>query len=159
VVIGQVQGHAIAGGCGLATVCDLVYSVPEAQFGYTEVKIGFIPAIVMVFLVRKLGDAHARELLITGQLISAERANRLGIVTEVVAADGLEERVLQTADMLITTNSGQSMAMTKQMMAEVQQMSIVNALEYAAEQNAHARSTEDCRRGIAAFLNKEKFTW
>lgn len=159
VVIGQVQGHAIAGGCGLATVCDLVYAVPEAQFGYTEVKIGFIPAIVMVFLVRKLGDAHARELLITGQLISAERANRLGIVTEVVGSGELEVRVQQTAEMLITTNSGQSMAMTKQMMAEVQQMSIVNALEYAAEQNAHARSTEDCRRGIAAFLNKEKFTW
>lgn len=159
VVIAQVQGHAIAGGCGLATVCDLVYAVPEARFGYTEVKIGFIPAIVMVFLVRKLGDARARELLLTGELIDAARACELGIVNEVVPAEGLAQKVQQVADLLITSNSGQSMGMTKQMMAEVQQMSIVDALQYAAEQNAVARSTQDCKRGIAAFLNKEKISW
>lgn len=159
VVIAQVQGHAIAGGCGLATVCDLVYAVPEAKFGYTEVKIGFIPAIVMVFLVRKLGDAKARELLLTGQLIDAGHAATLGMVNEVVAPDALPAKVEEVAQQLITTNSGQSMGLTKQMMAEVQQMSIVEALQYAAEQNAVARSTDDCRKGIAAFLKKEKITW
>ena len=159
VVIAQVQGHAIAGGCGLATVCDLVYAVPEAQFGYTEVKIGFIPAIVMVFLVRKLGDAKARELLLTGQLIAAQKAMELGMVTEVVAANQLEQKVMEVADRLITSNSEQSMGLTKQMMAEVQQMSIVDALQYAAEQNAHARSTADCKKGIAAFLGKEELKW
>jgi methylglutaconyl-CoA hydratase len=159
VVIAQVQGSAIAGGCGLATVCDMVYAVPEAQFGYTEVKIGFIPAIVMVFLVRKLGDAKARELLLTGQLIDAKKAYELGIVNEVVAPDLLAGRVEEMAARLIVNNSEQSMGMTKQMMAEVQQMSIVDALQYAAEQNAVARSTNDCKRGMAAFLNKEKISW
>lgn len=159
VVIAQVQGHAIAGGCGLATVCDLVYAVPNAQFGYTEVKIGFVPAIVMVFIVRKLGDAKARELLLTGQLISAQKAMELGMVNEVVPPEQLAQRVHEVVQQLITTNSEQSMGLTKQMMAEVQQMSIVEALQYAAEQNAHARSTKDCKKGIAAFLAKEKISW
>ena len=159
VVIAQVQGHAIAGGCGLATVCDLVYAVPHAQFGYTEVKIGFVPAIVMVFIVRKLGDAKARELLLTGQLVSAQKAMELGMVNEVVPPEQLEQRVHEVAQQLITTNSEQSMGLTKQMMAEVQQMTIVDALQYAAEQNAHARSTKDCKKGIAAFLAKEKIRW
>lgn len=159
VVIAQVQGHAIAGGCGLATVCDLVYAVPEAQFGYTEVKIGFVPAIVMVFIVRKIGDAKAREMLLTGQLITSSKAVELGIVNEVVPADKLEQKVMQVAEKLILSNSEQSMGLTKQMMAEVQQMSIVDALQYAAEQNAHARSTSDCKKGIAAFLQKEPIRW
>lgn len=159
VVIAQVQGHAIAGGCGLATVCDLVYAVPNAQFGYTEVKIGFVPAIVMVFIVRKLGDAKARELLLTGQLISAQKAMELGMVNEVVPPEQLGQRVNEVARQLINTNSEQSMGLTKQMMAEVQQMSIVEALQYAAEQNAHARSTKDCKKGISAFLAKEKISW
>ena len=73
-IIAQVEGHALAGGCGLATVCDFIYTVPEALFGYTEVKIGFIPAIVMFFLLRKIGEAKARELLLTGTLIEATRA-------------------------------------------------------------------------------------
>src|SRR5438128_1697767 len=83
-IIAQVEGHALAGGCGLATVCDLVYSVPEAKFGYTEVKIGFIPAIVMFFLIRKIGEAKARDLLLTGKLIDATYAKELGIVSEII---------------------------------------------------------------------------
>lgn len=83
IVIAQVEGHAIAGGCGLATVCDFIYSVPEAKFGYTEVKIGFIPAIVMVFLVRKIGDQRARQLLLSGGLITAGEALQLGLITSV----------------------------------------------------------------------------
>ncbi|RYD75462.1 MAG: hypothetical protein EOP53_16425, partial [Sphingobacteriales bacterium] len=78
IVIAQVEGHAIAGGCGLATVCDFVFSVPEALYGYTEVKIGFVPAIVMFFLLRKIGESKARELLLTGKLVSAEYFEKLG---------------------------------------------------------------------------------
>jgi methylglutaconyl-CoA hydratase len=159
VVIAQVQGHALAGGCGLASVCDFTYSVTDAKFGYTEVKIGFIPAIVMVFLIRKVGEARAKELLLTGDLISAERALQLGLINKVVAPDALENEVMTLASRLITSNSGESMKMTKQMIAQVQSLSLEEALRYAAGMNAQARATNDCKRGITAFLNKEKLSW
>lgn len=158
-VVAQVQGHALAGGCGLATVCDFCFSVPEAKFGYTEVKIGFIPAIVMVFLIRKIGDGKARELLLSGNPINAEEALEKGLINRVVAQEELEKTVLAFAEHLVNTNSPMSMKLTKQMLAEVQQQPLEDALKYAAEMNAQARSTEDCRRGISAFLNKEKIIW
>lgn len=159
VVIAKVQGHAIAGGCGLATVCDFSYTVPEAKFGYTEVRIGFIPAIVKVFLLRKIGEGKSKELLLSGDLISAERAMQIGLVNRVVEADQLDAEVAAFAKKLVDKNSGQSMALTKAMIAEVQSMSVEEGLQYAAEQNAKARGTEDCQKGIAAFLNKEKVVW
>jgi methylglutaconyl-CoA hydratase len=159
VVIAQVQGHALAGGCGLATVCDFTYAVPEAKFGYTEVKIGFIPAIVTVFLLRKIGEAKSKELLLSGDLISAEHALQMGLIHKVITREKLEMEVNNLALKLAKENSGQSMKLTKQMIASVQSESIVDALNYAAEMNARARGTEDCKRGIAAFLNKEKLSW
>ncbi|MEO1054527.1 MAG: enoyl-CoA hydratase-related protein [Bacteroidota bacterium] len=159
VVIAQIQGHALAGGCGLATVCDFGFSVPEAKFGYTEVRIGFIPAIVKVFLLRKIGEMRSKELLLTGKLISAENAHSMGLVNEVVEADHLESTVYEFAQSLVSENSGQSMAYTKQMIAEVQSMTVAEGLQYAAEMNAKARGSEDCKRGIAAFLNKEEISW
>lgn len=159
VVIAQVQGHALAGGCGLATVCDLVYSVPEAKFGYTEVKIGFIPAIVKVFLLRKIGESKAKQLLLTGDLISAEEAKDMGMVNYVVAHEELSSQVNQMAEKLCLQNSAQSMGTTKLMIARVQEMPVNEALEYAAEMNAKGRATDDCKKGIAAFLNKEDLTW
>ncbi|MBC8046851.1 MAG: enoyl-CoA hydratase/isomerase family protein, partial [Fimbriimonadaceae bacterium] len=100
-VIAQIEGHAIAGGCGLAIVCDFSYSVPEAQFGYTEVKIGFIPAIVMVFLLRKINERNAKELLLTGKLVDAANAKELGLINEVVDADKINAHVLNVANELI----------------------------------------------------------
>lgn len=159
VVIAQVQGHALAGGCGLATVCDFTYAVPQAKFGYTEVKIGFIPAIVTVFLLRKIGEAKSKELLLGGELISADQALQIGLINSVIAPEKLESEVWETAGKLVSGNSAQSMKLTKQIIAQVQSESIVDALNYAAEMNARARGTEDCKRGIAAFLNKEKLIW
>jgi methylglutaconyl-CoA hydratase len=159
VVIAQVQGHALAGGCGLATVCDFSFTVPEAKFGYTEVKIGFIPAIVKVFLLRKIGEGKAKELLLSGQLYSAEQAQAFGLVNYVVPAEELVNNVEEFAQQLIKNNSGQSMTFTKQMIAEVQEKSLEEGLRYAAEQNAKARASEDCKKGIAAFLNKETPVW
>jgi len=159
VVIAQVQGSALAGGCGLATVCDFVYSVPEAKFGYTEVKIGFIPAIVMIFLLRKVGETKAKEFLLTGNLFSAEEAKSMGIVNKIVSKEDLEKTVLDFATQLITTTSDQSIALTKRMISEVQHMRLEDALNFAAEQNAHARNTEDCKKGIEAFLNKQPLKW
>ncbi len=159
IVIAQVQGHALAGGCGLATVCDFAYAVPHAKFGYTEVKIGFIPAIVTVFLLRKIGEAKSKELLLGGELISAEQAVQIGLINGLAEPEKLETDVWEMAQKLVEGNSGQSMKLTKQMIAQVQSESLTNALNYAAEMNARARSTEDCKRGIAAFLNKEKLNW
>jgi methylglutaconyl-CoA hydratase len=159
VVIAQVQGHALAGGCGLASVCDFSFAVPEAKFGYTEVKIGFIPAIVMVFLIRKIGEGKARQLLLSGDVIKSDEALTLGLINKIVSREKLEEEVLTFAQQLITSNSSQSMMLTKKMIAEVQSLSLNDALSFASASNAQARGSEDCKRGIAAFLNKEKIAW
>lgn len=159
VVIAQVQGNALAGGCGLASVCDFVFTVPEAMFGYTEVKIGFIPAIVMVFLLRKIGEGSARRLLLGGELITAEDARIMGMVTEVVSSHDLETRVNSFVKKILVENSSQAIATTKQMIAKVQSIPLEEALNFAAEMNARARSSDDCRKGINAFLNKDKIMW
>lgn len=159
VVIAQVQGHALAGGCGLATVCDFVYAVPEAKFGYTEVKIGFIPAIVMVFLIRKIGEQKSKLLLLSGELVSDESAVQFGLVNKIVNKEKLETAVIDFALRLIKNNSGQSMGLTKRMIGEVQSMKLEDALEYAAEKNVEARASDDCKKGIQAFLNKEDLIW
>ncbi|MBA4056353.1 MAG: methylglutaconyl-CoA hydratase, partial [Marivirga sp.] len=112
VVIAQVQGHAVAGGCGLATVCDFIFAVPDAKFGYTEVKIGFVPAIVMVFLLRKIGEAKVKELLLGGELVSAEDAHLLGMVNKIMAKEDLDSGVMDFAQNLLKTNSSQSMTIT-----------------------------------------------
>lgn len=159
VVIAQVEGHALAGGCGLATVCDFVFAVPDAKFGYTEVKIGFIPAIVMVFLLRKIGEGRAKSLLLTGSLMSAQDAAAIGLINAVVEKKKIAEEVHRFAHELVYTNSATSMSLTKQMIGKVQSLQLDEALTFAAEMNAKARATEDCKRGIQAFLGKEKIRW
>jgi methylglutaconyl-CoA hydratase len=158
-VIGKIQGHALAGGCGLATICDISFSVPEAKFGYTEVKIGFVPAIVKVFLLRKIGEGKARELLLTGKIIPAEEAKNFGLINFVTAKENIDAEVLEFATKLCVEASGQSIALVKEMIAEVQHMSVDDGLNYAARMNAVARATDDCKRGIQSFLNKEKLSW
>lgn len=159
VVIGQVHGHALAGGCGLATICDFAFTVPEAKFGYTEVKIGFLPAIVSIFLLRKIGEARTKQLLLTGDIILADKALEYGLVNFVVPREELADNVYRFARRLCVENSAQSMETTKEMMARLPEMPLEDSLRYAARMNADARSSDDCRRGIAAFLNKEKLTW
>ena len=109
-IIAKIQGHAIAGGCGLATVCDLSVTADHAKFGYTEVRIGFIPAIVKVFLLRKIGEGKSKELLLTGELINAQKAVDMGLINRVVSADQLEETVTNMAKMLVDKNSPSSSA-------------------------------------------------
>ena len=159
VVISQVHSHALAGGCGLATVCDFTFAAPEANFGYTEVRIGFVPAIVMVFLLRRIGEAKAKQLLLGGPVITAERAMKMGLVHFIHAKDELAAEVKQFAAQLIENNSAYAMGVTKQMIAKVQSLPIEEALTFASEMNAKARGSDDCKRGIASFLNKEKINW
>lgn len=159
VVISMVNGPALAGGSGLATVCDFCFATPISTFGYTEVKIGFVPAIVMVFLVRKFGEQKTKQLLLTGEVIDANKAFDLGLINFMVDASMIEEEVHKFAVKLCKQASGQSLKMVKEMLAEVQHLTLDEGLNYAAEMNANARKTEDCKRGIAAFLNKEKLNW
>ena len=159
VVIAQVQGHAVAGGCGLATVCDFVFAVPESKFGYTEVRIGFVPAIVMVFLLRKIGEAKVKQLLLSGDLVSAEEALQMGIVTRIVSREDLDSEVISFAQNMLRSNSTNSMMITKQMIAQVQSMPLEEALTYAAEMNAKTRASDDCKKGVSAFLEKKKVVW
>ena len=159
VFVAEVQGPALAGGCGLATVCDFVFAVPEAKFGFPEVKIGFIPAIVMVFLLRKVGGAVTREMLLSGDPIGAAEAHKIGLVTEIVSPDRLAVHTHEFAGHLVAGNSGQAMMLTKQMMAKMQGDSLNESLSYAVEMNAQARESDDFNRGISAFLNKEKIVW
>ena len=158
-VIAQVEGHAIAGGGGLAAVCDFVFAVPEAKFGFTEVKIGFIPAIISVFIIRKLGEAVSKKLLLTGSLFSAEAMKDYFLVNEVVDRKNITKTVNDFAQKLCTTTSAQSLANTKRLIADVQNFSFQDGLEYAAKMNAKSRSNEDCKHGIQSFLNKENLSW
>ncbi len=159
VVIAQVQGDAIAGGCGLAMACDFVFAVPEARFGFPEVKIGFLPAMVMVIVREKLGAGLARKMLLQGELFPASAAKALGMVDQLVAAEDMDDALSEFARGLILNNSGQSMAATKRMLAELQGMGFEQGMEYSMHQNALARTTDDFRKGIAAFLSKEKIQW
>jgi methylglutaconyl-CoA hydratase len=159
VVISLVNGPALAGGCGLATVCDFCFATPSSTFGYTEVKIGFVPAIVMVFLVRKFGEQKSKELLLTGDIIPAEKAFEMGLVNYLVDASAIGDTVEKFAQKLCKTASAQSLSFVKEMLGKIQHMNLDEGLDYAAGMNANARQTADCKRGIAAFLNKEKLTW
>lgn len=151
-VIAKVHGPAIAGGCGLATVCDFVVAARQkALFGYSEVKIGFIPAIVMVYLLRKIGDTQARRLLLSAENISAEEAHRIGIATHVVDDDALDEAVDALAATL-AANSASALMLTKEMLHSLHGMSLEAGLRYASSMNALARQTDDCKQGIARFL-------
>jgi len=159
VVIAHVQGNALAGGCGLVNVCDFAFSAPEVKFGYTEVKIGFIPAIVMIFLIRKVGEANARHLVLTGDLVSALEAKSMNLVYRIVEKETLDNEVSGFAKNLITNNSSHALMLTKQMMASVQSMKLEDALTFASKMNANARSSDDCKKGIDSFLKKEKINW
>jgi methylglutaconyl-CoA hydratase len=159
IVIAQVEGFALAGGCGLATVCDFTFSTPESKFGYTEARIGFVPAIVMVFLIRKIGEKKAAQLLLGADIITSDEALSLGMVNQIHPKETIEKAVFDFTQNLITQNSSQSLAATKAMINHVQGKTLDEALHFAADQNALARSSADCKRGIQAFLNKENISW
>lgn len=158
-VIAQVEGHAIAGGCGLISVCDLIFSIPEAKFGYTEVKIGFIPALVSCFLIRRLGESRAKELLLSGELIDAKTASAYGLINFIVEKKEIESRVMTYALNFIRTVSANSVVLSKQLIISVQDLTLDESLDLALKLNLETRSSADCKRGIAAFLNKEKLEW
>ncbi len=158
-VIAQVHGPAIAGGSGLATACDIVVASDQSTFGYTEVSLGFIPAIVLTFLVRRVGEGRAREIVLTGRVLSATEAHTIGIVNEVVPASELEQRVQGIAESLCNNASASSLGLIKEMFSKMDGLNFPDLLDYAANINAAIRMSDDCKKGIASFLKKEKIEW
>ena len=156
--IAAVNGPAIAGGCGIATLCDFTLASTDAKFGYTEVRIGFLPAIVSTFLIRQIGEKHARDLLLTGRIVSAEEAFRIGLVTEVVAPGSLMTRTCELASQLME-NSPASIAATKQLLTGFSFEELNNNIRAAVDSNARIRATDDFREGVSSFLEKRKPRW
>ena len=156
--IAAVNGPAIAGGSGLATLCDFTLAVPEAKFGYTEVRIGFLPAIVSSFLIANIGEKRARDLLLTGRIFNAQEALQLGLVNEIVAPDQLMRRAHELADQLLE-NSPASLKATKGLLCSYTRDQLDRQLERAVKENAAIRQTADFKEGIAAFLEKRKPKW
>jgi methylglutaconyl-CoA hydratase len=157
-LISAVNGAAIAGGCGIATLADFTLAVPEAKFGYTEVKIGFIPALVSVFLRRQVGEKTARNLLLSGRIIDAAEAHRLGLVTEIVPPEKLGERARELADSLLSS-SPTSILRTKRLLLKKDEDALRMEIEHAVRENADIRSTQDFREGLSAFLEKRPPKW
>ncbi len=157
-MIAAVNGAALAGGCGIATLCDFTLAAPEAKFGYTEVKIGFLPAIVSVFLTRQIGDKRSRDLLLTGRVIDQAEAKEMGLVTEIVSAERLMDRAHELANVLIAA-SPSSLTRAKRLLTTAAAAGVDHDLERAVLENARIRCTPDFKEGLASFLEKRKPVW
>lgn len=156
--IAAVNGAAIAGGTGLITVCDFTLAVPEAKFGYTEVRIGFMPAVVSSFLIASIGEKPARDLLLTGRLFSAEEARTLGLVNQILPPADLMKRSRELALQLME-NSPASLRATKALLSGYTREQLDRRIAQAVIDNAAIRQTADFREGISSFLEKRKPIW
>lgn len=156
--IAAVHGPAIAGGTGLAMACDFTLATPSSNFGFTEVRIGFVPALVSAFLSLQVGEKRARDLLLTGRLFDAAEGHRLGLVNEVVAHGELMTRVQELAGTLLA-NSPESLRATKGLLTAQNRDWLHAAIDTALQANAASRETADFREGVAAFLEKRKPKW
>jgi len=156
--IAVVNGPAIAGGAGLAILCDFTLAIPEAKFGFTEVKIGFIPALVSVYLGLQIGEKRARSLLLTGRLFDAQEAKEIGLVNEIVPAQDLSSRAHLLAHQLMQ-NSPAALRATKQLLLAGSLPLIDAQLERAIQANSSSRENPDFSEGVSAFLQKRKPGW
>ncbi len=156
--IAAVNGPAIAGGCGIATLCDFTLASTDARFGYTEVKIGFLPAIVSTFLVNQVGEKVARDLLLTGRIIDAQEALRVGLVTHVVSSEKLLHDARELAAQL-ADNSPASLFATKQLLGGFAFDELNERIRAAVDANASIRQTADFKEGLSSFLEKRKPRW
>jgi methylglutaconyl-CoA hydratase len=152
-VIAAVQGRALAGGCGLATACDIVLASKTARFGYPEVKIGFVPAIVTAILRRNISEKRAFELITQGFEFSSEDAREIGLINRVFADETFEEDMKNYVSVYEKV-SRSAVVLSKKLLYQMDAMTFEAALESGVDVNTIARMTEDCQRGIAKFLNK-----
>jgi methylglutaconyl-CoA hydratase len=157
-IIAAVNGPAIAGGMGLATLCDFTYAVPEARFGFTEVRVGFVPAIVASFLLRQVGEKRTRELLLSGRMLKADEACRMGLITRIVQPEDLLGEANALAQSLLM-NSPEAMRAVKMLLTSHSRNQLDEEIEDAIAANAHQRSSEDFREGVRAFLAHRRADW
>lgn len=153
-IIAAVRGRALAGGCGLATAADVILAAESAQFGYPEVNIGFVPAMVMAILRRSVSEKRAFELITTGEIISAQTAFDYGMINRVFADETFDVEVQAYASKL-ASKSASALALSKRLLYHMDNMGFEAAIEAGVQTNAIARSTEDCKRGIEKFLKKK----
>ncbi|MGC8596062.1 MAG: enoyl-CoA hydratase/isomerase family protein [Candidatus Kryptoniota bacterium] len=158
-VCAVVRGPALAGGFGLVLACDIVFASELGKFGFTEVKIGFVPAIVLNLALRKMPESHARFLLLTGKIIDASEALKMGIVRDIITDGEIEEEVTSTLKEFVASTSGTAIALTKELLATAKDLPFDTAMQYGAMMNAAARSTDDFKIGINSFINKKKLEW
>jgi methylglutaconyl-CoA hydratase len=156
-VVAAVRGRALAGGCGLASACDIVLASSNARFGYPEVKIGFVPAMVMAILRRNISEKRAFELITRGAQISAAEAKHFGLVNQVFNDENFEAEV-DTYVRAFEQMSTSAVGLTKALLYQIDGMAFGEALETGVDVNVIARMTDDCQKGIARFLKKEKNT-
>jgi methylglutaconyl-CoA hydratase len=156
--IAAVNGAAIAGGCGIATLCDFTLAVPEATFGYPEVRIGFLPANVSVFLMRQIAEKNARDLLLTGRIIDAAEAHRIGLITQIAPASELMAAARALAATLLAS-SPTSVQKTKKLLCDFAAPEVDRELDLAIEESAQIRTTTDFQEGLASFLDKRPPKW
>jgi methylglutaconyl-CoA hydratase len=153
-IVAAVQGRALAGGCGIATACDIILAAQSAQFGYPEVNIGFVPAMVMAILRRSVSEKAAFEMVVTGETVSADRAYDLGLVHRVFA----DERFASEGGTYVAklaAKSASAIVLSKRLLYNMDSMSFEAALQAGVEINAIARQTEDCRKGVERFLKRK----
>ena len=153
-IVALVRGRALAGGCGLASACDLILASDDAQFGYVEVKIGFAAAIVMAILRRSVGEKRACELLVSGATISAAEAAKIGLVNHVFPASDFQQRAVEWLSRLVV-NSSSAMMLTKQLLYQIDGMTLEQSMRCGMDVNTLARMTEDCKEGVARFLSRK----
>lgn len=156
--IAAVNGPAVAGGCGLAMVCDIAIASTEAYFMFSEVKIGFVPALVGIYLERIAGPRLTREILFTARKVSSEEARAIGLVNCVCPASELLDQAQRLAAQ-ICQNSPMALKLTKELLSRASHLPFQSALDLAVRYNARARRTSDCAEGIRSFLEKRKPDW
>jgi methylglutaconyl-CoA hydratase len=152
-VVAAVRGRALAGGCGLASACDLVLASASARFGYPEVKIGFVPAMVLAILRRNVSEKRAFELITRGEEIDAEYARQVGLVNQVFSDDSFDADVAAYVRKYAELSKS-AVALTKGLLYQIDGLAFLEALETGADVNVIARMSEDCQKGIARFLKK-----
>jgi len=157
-LIAAVNGAALGGGAGIATLCDFTFAVPEAKLGYTEVRIGFIPALVSVFLERQVGEKLARDLFLTGRILDAAEAKAMGLVTKIVPAEELLSAARERASTLLANSPG-AITATKRLLIRAAEADVDRRIELAVAASAAIRSTADFREGLSAFLEKRQPRW
>ena len=159
-VIAMVNGPALGGGCGLAAACDFVFAAKEnATLGVPEVRLGFLPAVILPYLIARMGYAQTREFVLRGEVLRAEEAKARGLATAVADDSELEATVMQFAEKFSRSTSPSSITLTKDLFARLDSMTPREHLDYAAHLNALARKTDDFKRGLASFLKKERLEW